>query len=31
MDKKQMKEFLKALNAIVAEKGIDRSVEIEAM
>ena len=31
MDKKQMKEFLKALNGIVAEKGIDRSVVIEAM
>lgn len=31
MDKKQMKEFLKALNGIVAEKGIDRSIVIEAM
>lgn len=31
MNKKQMKEFIKALNAIVAEKGIDRSIVIEAM
>ncbi len=31
MNKKQMKEFMNALNAIVAEKGIDRSVVIEAM
>lgn len=31
MDKKQMKEFLKALNGIVAEKGIDRSIVVEAM
>lgn len=31
MNKKQMKEFIKALNAIVAEKGIDRNIVIEAM
>ena len=31
MNKKQMKEFMNALNAIVAEKGIDRSIVIEAM
>ena len=31
MNKKQMKEFMKALDLIVAEKGIDRSVVIEAM
>lgn len=31
MNKKQMKEFMNALNAIVAEKGIDRSIVIETM
>lgn len=31
MNQKQMKEFMKALNAIVAEKGIDKAVVIEAM
>lgn len=31
MNKKQMKEFMNALNAIVAEKGIDKSVVVEAM
>jgi len=31
MNKKQMKEFINALNAIVAEKGIDRAIVIEAM
>ena len=31
MNKKQMKEFIKALDSIVAEKGIDRGVVIEAM
>lgn len=31
MNKKQMKEFMKALDLIVAEKGIDRSIVIEAM
>ena len=31
MNKKQMKEFINALNAIVAEKGIDKSIVIEAM
>lgn len=31
MNKKQMKEFMKALNAIVEEKGIDRQIVIEAM
>lgn len=31
MNKKQMKEFLKALDLIVAEKGIDRNVVIEDM
>lgn len=31
MNKKQMKEFMNALNAIVAEKGIDKSIVIEAM
>ena len=31
MNKKQMKEFMNALNAIVAEKGIDRGLVIEAM
>jgi N utilization substance protein A len=31
MNKKQMKEFITALNAIVAEKGIDKSIVIEAM
>ena len=31
MNKKQMKEFLKALDLIVLEKGIDRNIVIEAM
>ena len=31
MNKKQMKEFMKALDLIVAEKGIDKSIVIEAM
>lgn len=31
MNKKQMKEFMKALNAIVEEKGIDKSIVVEAM
>ena len=31
MNKKQMKEFIKALDLIVQEKGIDRAVVIEAM
>ena len=31
MDKKKVKEFLNALNAIVEEKGIDRSIVVEAM
>lgn len=31
MNKKQMKEFMNALNGIVAEKGIDRNIVIEAM
>ena len=31
MNKKQMKEFMKALELIVAEKGIDRDIVIEAM
>ena len=31
MNKKQMKEFMKALELIVAEKGIDRNIVIEAM
>ena len=31
MDKKQMKEFMNAVDAIVAEKGIDKKVIIEAM
>ena len=31
MNKKQMKEFMKALDLIVAEKGIDRGIVIEAM
>ena len=31
MNKKQMKEFMKALELIVAEKGIDRGIVIEAM
>ena len=31
MNKKQMKEFMKALDSIVAEKGIDRGIVIEAM
>lgn len=31
MNKKQMKEFLSALDALVKEKGIDRKIVIEAM
>ena len=31
MDKKKMKEFITALDSIVAEKGIDRGLVIEAM
>ena len=31
MDKKQIKEFLSAVDAIVSEKGIDRNIIIEAM
>lgn len=31
MDKKKMKEFMTALDSIVAEKGIDRGLVIEAM
>lgn len=31
MDKKKMKEFLTAMNAIVKEKGIDKKIVIEAM
>lgn len=31
MDKKKMKEFLTAMDAIVSEKGIDKKVVIEAM
>ena len=31
MNKKQMKEFIRALDAIVVEKGIDRNIVIEAM
>ena len=31
MNKKQMKEFMTAVDAIVAEKGIDKSIIIEAM
>ena len=31
MNKKQMKEFVKAIDLIVAEKGIDKSIVIEAM
>ena len=31
MNKKQMKEFMKALDSIVLEKGIDRDIVIEAM
>ena len=31
MDKKQVKEFLRAVDAIVSEKGIDRNIVIEAM
>lgn len=31
MNKKQMKEMLNALNAVAAEKGIDRGIIIEAM
>ncbi len=31
MNKKQMKEFMKALDSIVSEKGIDKAIVIEAM
>ncbi len=31
MNQKQMKEFMKALNSIVEEKGIDRQIVVEAM
>ena len=31
MNSKQVKEFLKALDHIVEEKGIDRSIVVEAM
>ena len=31
MNKKQVKEFLSALDSIVAEKGIDKSIVVEAM
>lgn len=31
MNQKQMKEFMKALNSIVEEKGIDRKIVVEAM
>ena len=31
MNSKQVKEFLNAMDAIVAEKGIDKSVVVEAM
>ena len=31
MNSKQTKEFMKALDAIVAEKGIDKAIVIEAM
>ena len=31
MNSKQSKEFIKALDALVAEKGIDKNVVIEAM
>ena len=31
MNKKQIKEFLNALDAIVAEKGIDKNIVVEAM
>ncbi len=31
MNKKQMKEFMNAVDAIVAEKGIDKNIIIEAM
>ena len=31
MDKKQTREFIKALNAIVEEKGIDKKIVVEAM
>lgn len=31
MNQKQMKEFMKALNAITEEKGIDRKIVVEAM
>lgn len=31
MNQKQMKEFMKALNAIAEEKKIDKNVVVEAM
>ena len=31
MNSKQAKEFIKALDALVAEKGIDKALVIEAM
>ena len=31
MNKKQMREFMRALDAIVAEKGIDKKIVVEAM
>lgn len=31
MNKKQMKEFMTALNAIVAERGVDKKIVVEAM
>ena len=31
MNSKQAKEFMKALDALVAEKGIDKGIVIEAM
>ena len=31
MNSKQTKEFMKALDALVAEKGIDKAIVIEAM
>ena len=31
MNKKQVREFMSAMDAIVAEKGIDKNVVVEAM
>ena len=31
MNKQQMREFMRALDAIVAEKGIDKKIVVEAM